>query len=77
VAEAVRLLPDVVMMDVNMPELGGVEASSRILQRERPTKTLRPMSRGPFRSVPTRFIDQYRKENRPPSGGRFSTLLLA
>ena len=32
-AEADRLLPDLVMMDVNMPELGGVKATSRILQR--------------------------------------------
>ena len=33
VVEAGRLQPDLVIMDVNMPEVGGIEATSQILRR--------------------------------------------
>jgi two-component system response regulator NreC len=40
VLEVTRLDPDVVLMDVSMPDLGGVEATHRILQTSRKTKIL-------------------------------------
>jgi len=40
VLEVGRLNPDVVLMDVAMPDLGGVEATHRILQTSRKTKIL-------------------------------------
>jgi DNA-binding NarL/FixJ family response regulator len=40
VLEVGRLNPDVVLMDVAMPDLGGVEATQRILQTSRKTKIL-------------------------------------
>jgi two-component system, NarL family, response regulator NreC len=40
VAQARELCPDIVMMDVAMPDLGGVEATHRILQANPKTKVL-------------------------------------
>lgn len=40
VDEAIRLRPDVVLMDLTLPVLNGVEATSRIVREAEPTKVL-------------------------------------
>ena len=40
VAQVAELVPDVVLMDIAMPRLGGVEATARIKRGPRPPKVL-------------------------------------